>query len=218
LIESRHPKVAAQPTGRIGIPELWEDQFLVALDVRTGEKRWERAVAFGNCDVVFYLCYAKNTLVVSGSKSADRRYHVHAFDAADGSPLWEQHYRWLSGDHGKHMQHPVIVGDVVFLEPCGMNLRTGALVKTGMPMRTKCGTISASATSLFYRDYNNGMWDLEHDVRTEWPGIRAGCWLSLVPAGGLLLAPEASSGCTCTFPIQTSHAYAPVEPPLAAKP
>ena len=29
------------------------------------------------------------------------------------------------------------------------------------------------------------------------------------PAGGLLLIPEASSGCTCDYPLQTTIVYAP---------
>ena len=45
--------------------------------------------------------------------------------------------------------------------------------------------------------------------RVEIAGIRGGCWINLIPAGGLLLAPEASSGCYCTHAIQISAAWAP---------
>lgn len=41
---------------------------------------------------------------------------------------------------------------------------------------------------------------------------RSGCWINMIPAGGLLLVPEASSGCTCNFAVQTSLAFLPVEP------
>ncbi len=40
---------------------------------------------------------------------------------------------------------------------------------------------------------------------------RPGCWINIIPAGGLVLIPEASSGCTCGFSLQTSIAYIPVE-------
>jgi len=209
FIECRNPTVLAQATGRIGIPELWQDQYLVALDAATGTKLWEKSVSFGNCNVVFYLSYAKGIILVTGSKSEDKKYHLYTFRAADGSPIWDRHYSWLNDNHGKHMQHPVIVGDMIVEEPCQIELQTGNILKSDMPMRNKCGTISASAHALFYRDYNNGMWDLTTGSRSEWVGIRANCWLSLVPAGGLLLAPEGSSGCTCDFPIQTSLAYTP---------
>lgn len=209
FVESRNPQALAQKTGRIGIPELWQDQFIVKMDAKTGQRIWERSVAFGNCNVVFYLSYADDTILVCGSQSSDRKYHVYGFDARDGNPLWDQHYAWSAGDHGKQLQHPVIVGDTVYVEPCAMKLKTGEIVRTDMPRRVKCGTISASATMLFYRNYDNGRWDLVRDVRSEWPGIRTGCWLNMIPAGGLLLAPEASSGCTCPFPIQTTLAYGP---------
>ncbi|MFT7515228.1 MAG: hypothetical protein ACI9QL_004457, partial [Candidatus Omnitrophota bacterium] len=40
---------------------------------------------------------------------------------------------------------------------------------------------------------------------------RPGCWINMIPAGGLLLIPESSAGCTCNFAIQTSMALIPVE-------
>jgi hypothetical protein len=38
---------------------------------------------------------------------------------------------------------------------------------------------------------------------------RPGCWINIIPAGGLVLIPESSSGCTCGFPLQTSLAFVP---------
>ena len=37
---------------------------------------------------------------------------------------------------------------------------------------------------------------------------RLGCWINMITAGGLILVPEASSGCSCDYPIQTSFAFA----------
>lgn len=38
---------------------------------------------------------------------------------------------------------------------------------------------------------------------------RSGCLINMIPAGRLLLMPEASSGCSCAFPVQTSMAFVP---------
>jgi hypothetical protein len=38
---------------------------------------------------------------------------------------------------------------------------------------------------------------------------RLGCWINVIPAGGLVLIPEASSGCTCPYALQTTMALAP---------
>jgi hypothetical protein len=54
------------------------------------------------------------------------------------------------------------------------------------------------------------MFDLktgEHTVlSTE---TRSGCWINIIPAGGLILIPEFSAGCTCGHAIQTSLALLP---------
>jgi outer membrane protein assembly factor BamB len=109
---------------------------------------------------------------------------------------------------------------IVFAEPLAYNLHTGARVtpagQTGEWMlspREGCGTLSASAASLFYRDGHPSFENLAPDAqRTRLNYIsRPGCWINMVPAGGLLLIPEASSGCSCPYPLQSSFAYTPVQ-------
>jgi hypothetical protein len=39
---------------------------------------------------------------------------------------------------------------------------------------------------------------------------RVGCWINIIPAGGMLLIPEGSSGCTCAYSLQTSMGFIPV--------
>ena len=71
------------------------------------------------------------------------------------------------------------------------------------------GTMAASMNSFFFRHFYHGIWDLKTDQRTQFLGIRGGCWLGMIPSGGLVLAPETNSGCSCTHSIQTSPAYIP---------
>ena len=40
-------------------------------------------------------------------------------------------------------------------------------------------------------------------------GMRAGCWINMIMACGLALLPEASAGCTCSFPIRSTIVMAP---------
>jgi hypothetical protein len=82
-------------------------------------------------------------------------------------------------------------------------------MKTILPDRIKCGNMAASNHSMFFRNYFHGIWDMETDERIQLQGIRSGCWLGIIPAQGLMLAPESSSGCSCTHSIQTSAAWAP---------
>ena len=49
------------------------------------------------------------------------------------------------------------------------------------------------------------MYDVEEDKGVDhFGGIRPGCWINMIPANGLMMMPEASSGCTCSFAIRCS--------------
>jgi len=72
--------------------------------------------------------------------------------------------------------------------------------------------MSASASAIFFRQANPTMFDLETNQYSKVTTVtRPGCWINMIPAGGLLLIPEASSGCTCNFAVQTSMAFLPVD-------
>jgi len=171
-----------------------------------------------------YLIYANNTVMVTGTNK-DKHFQVYAFNTASGlaSPsdgetptvqipgtlLWSESHKEDKGHHSGHLQHPVIIDDAFYSDQRAFNLRSGKLIRKDLPERRGCGTMSAGKYSVFFRHYFHGMWDLESDRRSQFQGIRSGCWLGLIPAGGLLLAPESSAGCFCTHSIQTSAAFVP---------
>lgn len=206
FVESRSSAALENKKGRLG-KEVLVDQYLVALDIRTGKKLWEHHFDFSKCSNVIYLCYADDTLIILGSSN---KYYMYAFDTNDGSFLWSQEYNWLRIDHGGAIQHPVIIGDIIYAEPCVFNLKTGEKLPLKMPARYGCGIISASSTCLFYRDGTLGYMDLKTNKRYRWAGIRPGCLINVIPAGGILLTPEASSGCSCGYSLQTSFALIPI--------
>jgi hypothetical protein len=56
------------------------------------------------------------------------------------------------------------------------------------------------------------MFDIESNKLTPVTDVtRPGCWINMIPAAGLLLVPEASSGCQCNFAVQTSLAFRPAD-------
>ncbi|MBI1387648.1 MAG: PQQ-binding-like beta-propeller repeat protein [bacterium] len=206
-VESRAPKALQAEAGRMKSSDL-TDRFVFTTDLSTGKPLWERSHDFTEGSWVFYMAYSKDTLVII---STTQRYQIYAFDAKTGDFLWDNEYPWYRDHHGGAMQRPVIVGDLVYAEPRIFHLRSGEMLDMMMPERNKCGTITASAHALFYRDSYHGMWDLDKNIRTHFIGVRPGCWLGVIPAGGLMLAPESSAGCYCAHPIQTSMAYVPVK-------
>ena len=126
-----------------------------------------------------------------------------------GSLLWEESHEAGKNHHSGHLQHPVVIGDTYYSDQRAFSLRDGKLLRTDLPERRGCGTMSAALNSIFYRHYYHGQWDLQTNQRTQFEGLRSGCWLGMIPAGGLLLAPEASAGCSCENAIQTSVGYVP---------
>lgn len=223
FIESRNPEAIAHSAGRLPISML-TDQHIVALDLKSGQRLWDRAFDFSSLEFMSYLVYANDTLIATGT-DRDKNFHVYAFDTTmtqgtdesgektliptSGNLLWQESHKEDKGHHSGHLQHPVVIGNTFFSDQRSMNLKTGEILSKDLPERRGCGTMSAAQNSVFFRHHFHGMWDLKTDKRTQFEGIRSGCWLSLIPAGGLLLAPETSAGCSCTHSIQTTVAYIP---------
>jgi hypothetical protein len=96
------------------------------------------------------------------------------------------------------------------LPPYDFNLRTG---KRGDLYLTRggggCGGISASASNIFARGSNPKMYDITGTQSGDPINrvSRPGCWINIIPAGNVVSIPEASSGCTCDYPIQTSFVF-----------
>ncbi len=110
------------------------------------------------------------------------------------------------------MYHPIIVNNTVYVEPYGYDLATGNIVKSGLPSRGGCSTMSAAANTFLYInwDYDKGsmyFWDLDTNQRRQMAGSRSSCWLSFISGNGMALSPTASSGCTCRYPLQTSLGF-----------
>jgi hypothetical protein len=161
--------------------------------------------------------------VVATGTDESKTFHTYAFTAPapvkiseeaqpvvfGGQPLWSDSHKEDKGHHSGHLQHPVVVDGVFYSDQRAFDLKTGEVVRSDLPERRGCGTMSAGKNALFFRHHFHGMWDLETNERTQFEGIRGGCWLGLIPAGGMLLAPESSAGCSCTFAIQTSVGYSP---------
>ena len=228
FVESRNPDLAKSGAGR-HMPASLNAQHLVALDRSSGRKLWEKPVDFSKCEHMLYLIHAKGTLLAAGSDRA-KKYHTYAYDVsspalrfgekpiinADIPLLWKKEH--VAGiprrgkpttDHGGLIQHPLVVQEVVYTDNRAYALRTGKDLNIKLPDRVKCGNMAASNHSMFFRNFYHGIWDMETDERIQLEGIRSGCWLGIIPAQGLMLAPESSSGCSCTHSIQTSAAWIP---------
>ena len=150
---------------------------------------------------------------------------VGVYACGDGKPLWS--LDTLKGvsetGRGGTMRHTFIVGETLFL-PWAFDLRTGKerLLETnpltGQPERFDvsgknfCGTFAAAKDLLIYRSASTGFAEISRDSGSYWlPESRPGCWITAIPAGGMVLAPEGYSTCICPYNYKTSLAMIPVQ-------
>jgi len=220
LLETDSPKAMADKLGRMPAKKLFDggSQYLVALDKKTGQVMFKTKIDITNFEEPVYLNYAGGMLLLSGSRLfADRvYYHYCAYDARSCETRWQaDHVTDLATDgaHGEYNRHPTIIGQTVYAWPYAYNLKTGDKIE-GWEFDRRghgCGGVSASAQCLFWRGGNPWMYDLGPDGGPQrlTAVTRPGCWINMIPAGGLVLIPENSSGCTCGFALQTSLALVP---------
>jgi outer membrane protein assembly factor BamB len=218
-IESRNAQTVSDPDGRISPDEFCaSDTYLVALDTQTGNPVWVTPFQFP-FQHIMYLSYADGTVLAVGTYNQGDYVHygLYAFYADSGDLKWKNSYQGdgIGGTHGEQWQHPVIIEHKVFSRPYVFDLHTGA--KGAYKLNRGghgCGGLSGSASYLFGRGWNPRMYRIHDGEESGTPLTvvnRPGCWINMIPSGGLVLLPESSSGCTCQFPMQLSIAFSPKE-------
>jgi len=222
FVESADPETLVDGNGRFRVERLLGEQGgrLVALRLDDGRVDWSRAAGLERLRHSVFAAGAGGRVVVAGSRNEGGtvRYDLSVHEVEGGSQSWTRSQDSglrAGGNHGEQDYRPVIVGDVLHVEPFAYHLGDGRPVygwasRWGSGRRAGCGAVSASASALFFRNRQASMFDLETLERREVTRVsRPGCWVNMVPAAGLLLMPEGSSGCTCGFAVQASMAFAP---------
>ncbi len=177
---------------------------IVALDVATGDTVWQTEAGVpGRTE----LWFSNGVLLATGGGQ------MSGYDAANGELLYN---RAVSMN-----RLPVIVGDTIYGEPAAYELQTGKTKLHTDPMSGSqtawtfsrsygCGSISAAPNLLMFRSSTLGMQDLASDTGIHnFGGVRAGCYVNAIAAGGLVLMPTSDAGCTCSYCFQATIALVP---------
>jgi hypothetical protein len=208
FVESRSAAATANATGRLG-DELWQDLWLVCLDLETGARRWEVPTEARAGTTVYFLSAVANGIVLAAS--ADGHYSLTCLEPATGAGRWTATHPWPSDNHGGHMQHPVLSDETVYLEPHAYDLKSGARLPATIGRHEGCATYAGSRGALIYRGLNRcvALWDAGSGQVTTWTNLRPSCWLNTVAGCGLILVPEGGGGCSCGTWLETSLGFAP---------
>ncbi len=190
---------------------FWDAVRLVALDLKDGRQVWTRPIQGRRGDVAFWMAVSQGRLITVAS--ADVKFDVRAYDSRTGEPIWDNEAAWGKGkaDHGTHLSRPAIVNDQVIVRPAVFSLSSGQRSPDDMPV-SGCGTYACSSDAMFFRAWSGqqfAMWSPKTNEYTRWSRLRPDCWLSTIPASGLLLSPEGGGGCSCGNWLETSLAFIP---------
>jgi outer membrane protein assembly factor BamB len=177
-------KATSQPTGK-----------LVVLDAKTGKQKWTNAkdifgtmLAFSERNDMLLMSY-QSTRFKLPSEVGGR---MAVFRATEGYRVWDKKVNYIT--------RPLINGRTIITQNGALDLLTGDEKPFKMKRYYGCGQISSSKNLLLFRSGTLAYKDLSRKAGTEsFGGIRPGCWINSLPAGGLVFIPDASAGCQCSY-------------------
>ena len=181
--------------------------LLVALDINDGKIAWESSdniygtmLAFSAEHDMLLMSYQDTRFkLVSeiGGRMAGLR-------ASDGKQLWDV--------AAKYASRPILNGSTIYAQPGAWDLLTGQKKDFQLDRSYGCGILAGSRNLLAFRSATLGYRDLLSERPTDnYGGIRPGCWINTIPAGGLLLMPEATNRCVCSYLIKATIALQPMQ-------
>ena len=215
---------ADQPVDKI-------EDAIIALDAADGGELWRVAVKvsgqkpFDPIAPHLGYCEDNDVLVVTVYDKT-----TGAFTGSNGHILWSKDIvcndpSCCSVSQPPILHHQMLIthGGKLYDPMTGSSLPTRLWEIAGEDTRG-CGRALAAEYIVTVRDAFASYWDLETSEQIFLRGVRAGCTNNLIPAGGLLNAPNFARGCSCNYPVFTSLALVPIpeaadwSPPASIKP
>ena len=198
---------------RGSIPKASDIRNLKAINLKTGEVEWEQY-----SDIVgTWVSYSSehDVLLMTNKK------HVMAFRGKTGRLLWKQYAEGQGfKGHPESLWDRVIIWKDRVLDQRGpglsWDLETGDRIGRLHPLTGKetdweftktghhCNYAIASPHLMTFRADTAGFCDIESGETSRLNGFRSGCRNSLIPANGVLNAPNFAHGCVCGYSLFTS--------------
>jgi hypothetical protein len=179
----------------------------VVLDQSSGEPIWQaESDVFGT--LLMYA--AEDDLLWMGyqaahqaSRASERANRMAVYNAASGAKLWDV--------QAEYDDRPLLNGDTIYAPPGAWDLLTGSKLPFDFDRSYGCGTVAGCREMLIFRSATLGYIDLSKSSETQnYGGVRPGCWIAAIPAGGVVTMPDAASWCTCSYLNQGTLALKPV--------
>jgi outer membrane protein assembly factor BamB len=177
-------KEVNQPPGRI-----------VALDAASGKSVWKSEkdaagtmLAYSPKHDALLMAYQSTRFKLPSEVGGQ----LAAYRGTSGEQLWEK--------QAKYVTRPLINDRTIYAQGGAWDLVTGEDRPFTLERSYGCGQLAGSKHMLLFRSATLGYLDLTRGSGVEnFGGIRPGCWINALPVGGLVLVPDASAGCQCSY-------------------
>lgn len=212
FVQIDDPSLRELESSKLENAKLWHAASVVCLDLATGEELWKVKVPPQDHEAIvsFGIADDEQFILQTSGKNA---FHFVSMTADSGQPRWTRSVAWPEDHHGAHVQHAVLMNGQLFVQPHILDATDGQIVKSGtLGKRRGCATPIGAGNSIIYRGGSGplSLWSLKNDSRSEFARLRPSCWLSTVPAQGMLFSPEGGGGCSCGGWMETSIGFAPM--------
>ena len=168
---------------------------LVCIDTESGRELWRNDKdIYGT---VLSYSAEKETVLMSYQPTSFRLDseiggRIAAFDSQTGKRRWDIRANYRS--------RPMINDDVVYAQGGAWELLTGEPRTFNFTRSYGCGVLAGSKHMMLFRSATLGYFNFGGNGTTEnFGGVRPGCWINAIPAGGIVMVPDASSGCQCSY-------------------
>jgi len=192
----KKPATKEHPTGK-----------LLALNAKTGGTLWEAdeniygtTLAASEKHGVLLMSYQPTRFRLDSEIGGK----MTAFRTADGQRLWE-----IEADY---QSRPIINDAIIYAQGGAWNLLSGEPRPFDFKRSYGCGILAASRDLMLFRSATVGYYHFDGNGKVEdYGGIRPGCWINALPVGGLVLVPDATAGCRCSYLNKAWIALVPSE-------
>jgi hypothetical protein len=168
---------------------------LLALDAASGKVLWQKKdniygtmLALSTPHDVLLMSYQATRFKLPSEQGK----WLTGFRASTGGRLWEK--------TGNYLTRPVLVERTIYAQGGAWDLLDGSDKSFPFKRSYGCGQLAACQNLMVFRSATLGYYDLQKNKGMEdYGGIRPGCWINSIPAGGLVLVPDATAGCQCSY-------------------
>jgi len=174
---------------------------LVALNAKTGNVKWQSTKRIWGTQLALSTQHHALLMSYQGMRHKFFRLptevggRLAAFDSRTGKRLWDREAVYES--------RPLINNRTLYAQGGAWDLLDGSTRPFALERSYGCGQISAGKNLMLFRSGTLGYLDLSRDAGTEnFGGMRPGCFINAIPAGGLVLAPDGSSKCRCSYQMR----------------